>query len=276
MISQKKLGEKIKTWREEKGISQDELAREVGLSRVAVSEIERGNRSVDAIELAKFAGFFNVSTDALLSDLKPSKIDSMENNFEFSSAKLRNTILYILEKCGGKPNLGETVLYKLLYFIDFDYFEITGRPITGLNYINRQFGPIPAQKEYRDVVQKMQDAGQLKIFTQEYFGLAQKRYVALTNYEEGSLDLKEIKIIDSVISRLSDLSARKIEDFVHEDAPWKLTKDSQMIPYALAYDRKAPYALIDHDMEMQDVAGSDTLKHLGGQSKEDFDYYMSL
>ena len=32
----------------------------------------------------------------------------------------------MIEKCGGKPNLGETVLYKLLYFIDFDNFEITG------------------------------------------------------------------------------------------------------------------------------------------------------
>lgn len=276
MISQKKLGDKIKAWREEKEISQDEFAKAVGISRVAVSEVERGNRGVDAIELAKIAGFFNVSTDALLSDDKPSEQGSLENNFRFNATKLKNIILYILEKCGGKPNLGETVLYKLLYFIDFDNFEITGQPLTGLNYVNRQFGPVPATKEYCGVIEKMQSVNELKIFTQKYYGLTQKRYVALSNYAEDSLSLREIKIIDSVINRLSDMSARKIEDYVHEDAPWKLTKDSQTIPYCLAYDRKAPYAQVGHDMEMQDAAGSDTLKHLGEQSKEEYDYYMSL
>src|SRR3989338_3939873 len=171
MISQKKLGGKIKVWREEKNISQEEFAKAVGISRVAVSEIERGNRGVNAIELAKIAGFFNVSTDALLSDDKPSENASLENNFKFLPIKLKNIILYILEKCGGKPNLGETVLYKLLYFIDFDSFEIPGRPLTGLNYVNRQFGPVPATKEYCGVIEKMQSANQLKIFAKEYYGL---------------------------------------------------------------------------------------------------------
>lgn len=276
MISQKKLGGKIKEWREEKGVSQDEFAKVVDLSRVAVSEIERGNRSVDAIELAKIATFFNVSTDALLSDDKTNNSDVENNDFKLMPDKLKNVILYILEKCGGKPNLGETVLYKLLYFVDFDNFEITGQPMTGLNYVNRQFGPVPDAKEYGKVIEKMQSANQLKIFQQEYYGLIQKRYVALTNYEDGSLSLREIKIIDSVVGRLSDMSARKIEDYVHEDAPWKLTKEKQVIPYCLAYDRTAPYAQVDHDLEMQDVAGRDALKDLGEQSKEDYDYYMSL
>lgn len=276
MISQKKLGEKIKTWREERSVNQDELAKGVGLSRVAVSEVERGNRSVDAIELAKIAGFFNVSADALLSDDKDGTPTSVKNNFKFEPDKLKNILLYVLEKCGGKPNLGETVLFKLLYFIDFDYFEEMGRPITGLNYVHRQFGPVPDSKEYCAVVEKMVKSNQLKIFMQEYYDLTQKRYVALTNYEEESLCLKEIKVIDSIINRLSDLNARKIEDYVHEDAPWKLTNDGQTIPYCLAYDRKAPYAQVDHDMELQDMAGSDTLKHLGEQNKEDFDYYMNL
>ena len=35
--------------------------------------------------------------------------------------KFENVLLYILEKCAGKPNVGETVLYKLLYFSDFNY-----------------------------------------------------------------------------------------------------------------------------------------------------------
>lgn len=37
--------------------------------------------------------------------------------------KFKEVLLYVLGKVGSKPNVGETVLCKLLYFIDFDYYE---------------------------------------------------------------------------------------------------------------------------------------------------------
>ena len=231
MISQKQLGEKIKNWREQREISQEKFAKAVGLGRVAVSEIERGRRGIDVIELSKIAHFFDVSVDILLDDEKKADVFFEGNNFKLDKEKLKNVILYILEKCGGKPNIGETVLYKLLYFIDFDSFEKFGKPLTGMEYVNCQFGPVPAIKKYRPTIEEMIENGQLKIFSQEYYGLNQKRYVALINHIEDVFDLKEIRIIDSVISRLSDMSARQIEEYVHGDVPWKCTKDKQTIPY---------------------------------------------
>jgi len=276
MISQQKLGRKIKNWREQREVSQEQFAKAVGLGRVAVSEIERGNRSVNAWELQKAAKFFNVSIDALLADEKTTNFVGVKNDFKFDSEKLKNVILYILEKCGGKPNIGETVLYKLLYFVDFDSFEILGKPLTGLNYVNRQFGPVPVTKDYLATVEVMVKNGQLKIFPQVYFGLNQKRYVALANHHDDAFDVKEMKIIDSVISRLSDMSAKQIEEYAHGDAPWKFTEDKQIIPYDLAFDRVSPYAQVDHEAEWQDAAGIDTLKALGKQSKEEYDYYKNL
>ena len=32
--------------------------------------------------------------------------------------KFISTFLYVLSEVGGKPNIGETVLHKLMYFID--------------------------------------------------------------------------------------------------------------------------------------------------------------
>ena len=276
MISQKQLGERIKNWREERDLSQEQFARAIELSRVAISEIERGNRGIEATELMRIAKFFDVNTDTLLIDDKTDKSVLIKNNFKFDSKKLKNVLLYILERCGGKPNIGETVLYKLLYFIDFDNFEINGYPLTGLNYINFQFGPVPTVKEYRTVVEEMLKAGQLKIFSQEYYGLSQKRYVALENYEEDSFNLREVRVIDSVINRLSDMSARQIEEYVHEDAPWKLTQDKQVIPYFLAFERSAPYARNDYNKMWQDAAGADTIKRLGPISKEEYDHYNNL
>jgi transcriptional regulator with XRE-family HTH domain len=280
MISQKELGLKIKGWREGKSLSQDDLAKAIGISRVAISDVERGNRGLNAQELAQIAEYFGVSADYLLSEPMDDKKDKepgyLDNNFKFDADKLRNAILYILEKCGGKPNIGETVLYKLLYFIDFDSFEILGRPLSGINYINMQFGPVPDQTVYLNLVSEMVEQNQLKIFWQDYFGLTQKRYVALKEHDENIFNAKELRIIDSVINRLSDMSARQIEEYVHADTPWEVTKEKEIIPYRLAYDRTAPYAHNDYDKLMQDAAGEDALKALGPMSEEEFNYYKNL
>lgn len=53
---------------------------------------------------------------------------------------LKNVLLYILERCAGKPNVGETVLYKLLYFSDFNYYELYEEHLTGANYRKLPFG----------------------------------------------------------------------------------------------------------------------------------------
>ena len=51
--------------------------------------------------------------------------------------------MYILERCAGKPNVGETVLSKLLYFSDFNYYELYEEHLTGAKYLKLPYGPIP-------------------------------------------------------------------------------------------------------------------------------------
>ncbi len=280
MINQKKLGQKIKELREMNELSQDELAKKLDLSRPAISEIERGNRAVEALELAKIADIFKVDIDHLLRDEEPVESKQktfFKNNFKFNPGKLKNLILYILEKCGGKPNIGETVLYKLLYNSDFDCFEVTGKPITGMDYVHIQFGPVPVARQYSNVIKDMIKNDELKIFTQQYFGLSQKRYVALKNYDTDILnDMREIKVIDEVIACLSDKTATQIEDYVHEDAPCKLTDKGQIIPYELVFQRAIPYAHNDYGKMWQNAGAEDTLKALGDMSEAEFNYYKNI
>jgi hypothetical protein len=49
--------------------------------------------------------------------------------------KFKELLLYILYEVGMKPNIGKTVLYKLLYFCDFNFYELYGKSITGMQYI---------------------------------------------------------------------------------------------------------------------------------------------
>ncbi len=66
------LGDRLKALREEKNISQDDLATELGISRLSVGNYERGVRTPEAETIIKLAKHFSVSADYLLglSDVK--------------------------------------------------------------------------------------------------------------------------------------------------------------------------------------------------------------
>src|SRR5436305_2949878 len=52
------LGTRLRTAREHLGLSQDEVAAYLGLSRPAISKLEAGKRKVSADELARFAKLY--------------------------------------------------------------------------------------------------------------------------------------------------------------------------------------------------------------------------
>jgi transcriptional regulator with XRE-family HTH domain len=276
-ITPKKLGDRIKNLRIEAGLSQSDVAMKMGLSRQAVGQIETGDRAVDGIELLHLAELFSISVDSLLTE--PEKITerfSGKLRIVFKKKKLRNLLLYILSRCGGKPNVGETVLYKLLYFIDFDSFEMRSEPVTGMQYVKLQFGPVPAQKQYLPVIKEMESDGELQIITQVYKGMAQKKYVALADADLDDLPASELKVIDSVIDRLSDMTATQIKAYAHEDIPWQVTEAEGVIDYRLVFERTPAYARSDREGAWQNSAGADVLDSLGKMSKDEFEYYENL
>ena len=70
------------------------------------------------------------------------KKESMEIRVNKEDAeKFKQVLLYILNKVGAKPNVGETVIHKLLYFIDFDYYEKYEENLMGATYIKNHHGP---------------------------------------------------------------------------------------------------------------------------------------
>jgi transcriptional regulator with XRE-family HTH domain len=70
------LGLKLKKHREYLGMSQQYVAECTGIPRSAVSEIEHGNRRVDAIELTKLARLYQVPASWLLDEDEEAAADS--------------------------------------------------------------------------------------------------------------------------------------------------------------------------------------------------------
>ncbi len=50
---------------------------------------------------------------------------------------------YIIYSVGNLPHIGKTVLWKLMYFSDFDYYELYEKHLTGEQYRKLEHGPAP-------------------------------------------------------------------------------------------------------------------------------------
>jgi transcriptional regulator with XRE-family HTH domain len=66
-LSQKKIGRRITALRKVKGLSQEDLARQIDMSRPSLAQIELGNRGIDIFELHKLSLILEFSLDEFLS-----------------------------------------------------------------------------------------------------------------------------------------------------------------------------------------------------------------
>jgi uncharacterized phage-associated protein len=173
------------------------------------------------------------------------KFKEMRNEIRISvphlhAEKFRIMLLYVLELCAGKANVGETVLYKLLYFIDFNYYEVYEEQLSGATYRKLEHGPVPYKIDR--ILEEMENNEEIITLNTNYFGLPQKRFLPLVKPDLTKLKASEKDIIDKTLEQLSDMNARGIADYSHNDIPWKATKDMCNIDYELVFYRTAPYS----------------------------------
>lgn len=249
-------------FRKSKGLTQVDLANRVEMSRPSLSQIELGNRSIDVLELFRLSQVLGFSFEAFLSpDYKVKDVFENEkptikeetSDFRISVPdlhvnKFKNVLLYILERCAGKPNIGETVLNKLLYFCDFNYYELYEEHLTGARYKKLSYGPVPQKMDA--IINQMIEQGQLKRIKTAYHGFQQTRYIPLEKSDLTQLSAAEKTIIDDVIQQMSDWNANKISEYSHKDMPWLATTDGDYISYNLVFYRELPYAVRVYEEKM--------------------------
>jgi len=251
----RELGFKIKKIRESLGLTQEKIAKSLNVSRVAVSQIEHGDRKISAEEIVRLSRILNIKSDMLL-DLEKDIEVILEKKKEMprkatkeirisvpqrNIKKFKEVLLYLLYKVGSKPNVGESVVYKLLYFIDFNFYEKYEEQLVGATYIKNIYGPTP--KEYIKIVEEMEREGELIKVNDEYFQYPQRKYLPLRESDLSILKANEIKTIDEVLDKLSDLNANQISEYAHNDVPWLTAEDGEIIDYESVFYRTPPYSV---------------------------------
>ena len=257
----KKIGKRIKELRESIGVSQQKLAELLKVSRPTITQIEKGERKISADELIKLSEIFNLSIESLLDlekkpevvlgeskKIKKAKPQMRINVPQKNLEKFKEVFLYILNKVGSKPNIGETVIYKLLYFIDFDYYEKYEDQLMGATYIKNRYGPTPM--ELKKIADQMIEDEEIMKVKSNYFEYPQTKYLPLRKADLSKLKASEIEVIDNILNRLSDMNANEISTYSHNDVPWLTTEDGKIIEYESVFYRTPPYSVREYNEDI--------------------------
>ena len=247
-------------------LSQDFMAKNLSMSRATYIKLEKGLRSPTLKELEKIATILEVDLETLISKTEASLVDSslideMQKipqlnkvkvdgaEIKLDETKLTSVLLYVLEKVGSRSNIGETVLYKLFYFIDFDYYEKFSQSITGLKYRHNYYGPTPSNS-FRVLIKEMVQNKELQIVETVFHDRVQKKYLATVAPDLEVLNGQEIEHINEVLGRLGHKTAAEITDYAHQDTPWLVTEQGEEIDYRLSKYRTATTSVVYEEDEL--------------------------
>lgn len=166
---------------------------------------------------------------------------------EFNKEKFKAVLHYIIDRCGHQDNVGKTVLYKLMYFSDFDFYELFEEEMTGEVYKRLPRGPGP--EHFDNAVQELEDEGKINHVVINFDNGFQNRYSSLKTPQIDILSDKEITVINGVLNRCSKMNATKISDYSHEDLPWQATEMYEPIDYELVFYRTPEFSVRKYEEE---------------------------
>ncbi len=257
------LSKFIQQLRKKNSLTQGFLASELGISRPTYVQIEQGERDLTITEAKKLAAIFGVPFDDFLVGQSPERkvVLEAENKGggiteseirisvpQQNVKKFKEVLLYLLEKVGARPNIGETAIYKLLYFIDFDYYEKFEEQLIGAKYIKNHFGPTPV--EFKKITDQMIEKGELEKIKSRYFQHEQKKYLPRRSANLKILSAQEIQHIDEVLARLAWKNAVELSDYSHSDTPWRVHKMGEEISYETVFYRDNDHSVRNYEDEL--------------------------
>jgi transcriptional regulator with XRE-family HTH domain len=246
----------LKKIRLKKEINQETVAKKIGVSRTTYIQIEKGVRELRVSEAKKLANYFGIPIEDFLEgrDVKEPEVrfikggeskEKEEKSIRISVPqnrvdKFKEVLLYVLESIGARSNVGDAVICKLMYFIDFDYYEKYEEQLMGVTYLKNHHGPTPAG--FTKIIKEMQESGDIVCFSKKYFQYNQKKYMPRRSADLSVLSAQEKELIDSEIERFKDFNATQMAEYSHKDIPWITAENLKAIDYESVFYRTPEFS----------------------------------
>jgi hypothetical protein len=98
---------------------------------------------------------------------------------ELNLPKFKQVFHYIIHNCGCAPNVGKTVLWKILSFSDFDFYELYEKHLTGETYFKLPHGPAPG--DFDAAISELTIEGKVEAVESRFGKYDQKRFLSCEN-----------------------------------------------------------------------------------------------
>lgn len=163
---------------------------------------------------------------------------------KISEKKYRNIIIFFANKIKN-GTLGKLKMMKLLYFLDFDFFEKYDKSVTGDLYLRWEKGPVPQKAE--KIIQQM-DGIEIKISKRKVgSGYNDQQHIEpLRVFDINLFSKEELMMMEEIADKWERFSGAEMKSASHGEAPWIATKPNEIIDYNLAYYRNK-YGEMDKD-----------------------------
>jgi putative zinc finger/helix-turn-helix YgiT family protein len=225
----------IKAWREGLSLRQGDLAVLLGWSPATISRYENGALQDRVLRVAMTPSGFSALVDAaqLPADLKArlraeadeqlgsvgQLVDvvahrSLHGLADASWRKVTEAVLFLTN--GGGTS--RTKLNKLLFYVDFVHAKYFDAPVTGLDYIRLQHGPVPAH--YELLFATMQENGLIDIQETLFGEHVGYQHVARKGCDSSVFTNTELQALLRVRTEFEQVSASAISERSHTEAAW--------------------------------------------------------
>ena len=217
--------QKVKDFRIKNNLSQDQLAKAIGVSRPTYTAIESGKQILSTDQAQRLASMLGVTIDELLSGNIP------------NIAKYKHMILtYLRMNLTSKADnkIPKTKLAKLLYLSDFAWYYNHSESMSGMQYRRIAYGPVP--DTFFRAIDELEEAGKIVVERKnengkEMFLISESE----SNKNEKIQDLsnEELKLMSKIGKKWKDKKTNEIVNFTHNQLPYAICRPDEIIPYEL-------------------------------------------
>ena len=172
----------------------------------------------------------------------------MNEGMVYNSEKFKAMIHYIISRCGFKDNFGRVLLNKLLYFSDFDNYEIYEESISNEKYIRKVNGPVSSH--FSEAISELIDEGKIEETSETVINFKKYKYSSLKQPHTEILSKNELQVIDDVINRISHFRSKEASEYSHGDLPWKIARDGGELNYEAVFYRDPEYSVREYDDDL--------------------------
>jgi transcriptional regulator with XRE-family HTH domain len=211
------LPERIARWREQSGLTQQQVAERLGLSRQRYILVEKGERDLSTKELSILGDIFGIMPEDFFRE--PVDLPKFRQMY-FACLKFASD---------GRGGVPKTKLAKLLYLADFTGFYRNLEAMSGVKYRRMEYGPVA--DVFFSLTDDLFQTGKIDIKPVE-----KAQIVCATSREADNFDRlsdDELALIKEICNEWRDKRTEEIVNFTHEQKPWLACRDGEYIPYEL-------------------------------------------